>query len=232
MQAIGGEIRETEVRIQNSSVYAVFDGIVTQKNAEVGEVVSAMTAMAGTGANARGAVATLVDFDSLEVQIELVQTSLRGVELGAPVAIFLDAYPGEPYRGRVRQIWPTADRQKATVELRAEFLERDGRVLPQMGARVVFVTGDAATARPAEVRVPRPAVVGGAQPSVFLYQPSAETPARGTASRCAIALAADDPPGSGTLRVTDGLQGNEHVILDPPPGLGDGDAVRVKGELQ
>ena len=132
---IRATIAEIDVRIDKSSVFAPFDGIVVEKNAEVGEVVSSVS----SGANSRGAVVTLVDFNSLEVQIELAQTSLSAAQIGAPVRIELDAYKDRSYTGRVRQIWPTADRQKATVELRAEFLERDERILPELGVRVTFV---------------------------------------------------------------------------------------------
>ena len=123
VQSLQASLAEILVRLDKSTVYAPFSGVIVQKNAEVGEVVVA----SGGGANARGSVATLVDFDTLEVQIELSQTALEAARVGAPVLIYLDAYPEEGYRGQVRQVWPTASRAKATVELRAEFLERDER---------------------------------------------------------------------------------------------------------
>ena len=124
VQSLEASLMEVMVRLDKSTVYAPFSGVVVQKNAEVGEVVVA----SGGGTNARGSVATLVDFDTLEVQIELSQTALEAARVGAPLLIYLDAYPEEGYRGQVRQVWPTASRAKATVELRAEFLERDERL--------------------------------------------------------------------------------------------------------
>jgi RND family efflux transporter MFP subunit len=213
--ALEAAVKETEVRISKSSVYAPFDGVVTAKNAEVGEVVSSIA----SSGNSRGSVATLVDFDTLEVQVELAQTSLRAARQGAPVIIYLDAFPDRAYKGRVRQIWPTADRQKATVELRAEFLERDDLILPEMGVRVVFTADDVAAPADVQVRVPARAVVrSGAETAVFVVS-------NGKAARRVVTLAGE--PVDGAFLVTAGLAGGESVVLDPPPDLADGAEVRL-----
>ncbi|HEX5008921.1 MAG TPA: efflux RND transporter periplasmic adaptor subunit [Planctomycetota bacterium] len=207
-------LAEIEVQINKSSVYAPFDGVITAKNAEEGEVVSSISA----GANSRGSVATLVDFETLEVQIELAQTSLKAAREGAPVLIYLDAFPDKGYRGRVRQIWPTADRQKATVELRAEFLERDEHILPEMGVRVVFTGDEQAAAAEPEVLVPERAVLrAGDVAAVFVLDGE-------HVARRDIQV---DPPQRGNARVTAGLEGGETVVLDPPASLRDGQAVRL-----
>ena len=212
-------IAELDVLIENSSVFAPFAGVITAKNAEVGEVVSAI---GGSGPNARGAVATLVDFATLEVQVELSQASLDAARDGAPVDVFLDAYPDHRYSGRVRQIWPTANRQKATVELRVELLDLDDRVLPEMGVRVLFVEDteqDGPVSEP-RVLVPEAALVGPEdRRSVFLVTD-------GVVSLRAVSVEGD---AEGGLRaVTDGLAGNERVVLSPPEGLTDGAAVRLE----
>lgn len=215
-RAAAAGAREIEVMIEKSSVRAPFDGVITRKNAEIGEVVSAIGA---TGPNARGAVATLVDFATLEVQVELAQTSLAAARDEAAVLIYLDAYPEQAYRGQVRQIWPTADRQKATIELRCVFLERDERILPEMGVRVVFVPEDAGAEKPVEVLVPARALTGGAETAVFIYRDAA-------ARRRVVRAGAARP--DGFAAVERGLEGGELVILDPPADLRDGDAVRRK----
>lgn len=217
LDAAQAAIHEVEVLIEKSSVRAPFDGVITRKNAEIGEVVSAIGA---TGPNARGAVATLVDFATLEVQVELAQTSLGAARDGAPVLIYLDAFPEHAYRGKVRQIWPTADRVKATVELRCEFLERDERILPEMGVRVVFTAEEAVEEKPVEVLVPARALVDGGA-AVFLYD------AGHAVKRVA---QVGSPRADGLAPVASGLTGNELVILDPPAGLQDGDPVRRKEE--
>jgi HlyD family secretion protein len=208
-------LAEIDVMLSKSSVFAPFDGVITAKNAEVGEVVSSLSA----GANSRGSVATLVDFETLEVQIELAQTSLQAAREGAPVLIYLDAFPEKAYRGRVRQVWPTADRQKATVELRAEFLERDERILPEMGVRVVFTPeGDAAPREPV-VLVPERAVTAREGEAGVVFQLDGTRVARrevrlGEAAR-------------GQVPVLAGLAGGETVVLDPPASLADGDEVAL-----
>jgi len=207
-------LAEIEVQVAKSSVYAPFAGVITKKNAEVGEVVSSLSA----GANAVGSVATLVDFETLEVQVELAQTSLRAAREGAPVLIYLDAFPDDAFRGRVRQIWPTADRQKATVELRAEFLERDGRILPEMGVRVIFTADEEAQPPEPRVQAPERAVRRDADgPAAFVLE-------QGRVRRVALELGAAE---RGSVRVLSGLQGGETLVLDPPASLADGDEVRI-----
>jgi len=213
VRALHAAKAEIEVLISKSSVYAPFDGVITAKNAEVGEVVSSIA----SGVNSRGSVATLVDFDTLEVQVELAQTSLGAAKEGAPVQIFLDAFPDKGYAGRVRQVWPTADRQKATVEVRAEFLQRDERILPEMGVRVVFV-GESQASQPPAVMVPERALIGG-EPAVFVFD--------GThVARRDLKLG--ERASSGRREVLEGLTGGELVVLDPPASLSDGDEVKER----
>ncbi|NCF56396.1 MAG: efflux RND transporter periplasmic adaptor subunit, partial [Planctomycetia bacterium] len=202
------------VRLDKSTVYAPFSGVVVQKNAEVGEVVVA----SGGGTNARGSVATLVDFDTLEVQIELSQTALEAARVGAPLLIYLDAYPEEGYRGQVRQVWPTASRAKATVELRAEFLERDERLLPELGVRVVFVSEEESNPTPPMVLLPKSALIQGSEPAVFIIQD-------GLLEKRPLTLR-DDFDDS-LIEVGSGLIGGETVVMNPDPGLKAGDSVKI-----
>lgn len=214
VEALRAALAEAEVQLSRSSVFAPFAGVITARNAEVGEVVSSLSA----GANAVGSVATLVDFDTLEVQIELSQTALKAAREGAPVLIFLDAWPDRGYRGRVRQIWPTADREKFTVELRAEFLERDERILPEMRVRVVFTADESVAPPEPEVLLPA-AALGADGAHVFVVE-------QGRALRRAVRTGG--AAGDGRLRVLEGLEGGETVVLDPPAGLADGAAVSVR----
>ena len=208
-------LRKTEVR-------APFKGVVVLKDAEVGEVVSPNVV---GGSTARGSVATLVDFTSLEVQADLPETSLQGVEVGAPAQVFLDAYPSRPYRGKVSRIWPTANRQKATVEVRISFERLDERLRPEMGVRVVFAAAKegASPAKdegPAPLLVPSDALVKvDGREGVFVLE-------RGVASFVAIGLGERR---GGQVIVRAGLSGGERVVLSPPNELGDGDRVREEG---
>lgn len=213
------EARAQEVRVQidRASVLAPFAGVVTRKNAEVGEVVSAIGA---TGPNARGAVATVVDFDTLEVQVELAQAALAAARVDAPVSIFLDAYPDEALAGRVRQIWPTADRQKGTVELRVGFDVPDARVLPEMSVRVVFLDEEVSEEpTPIEVLVPSRALVADDVPEVFVVR---EGLARALRFEPQVGDDGDWLRRDDRVVVASGLAGGEVVVLAPPATLVDG----------
>ncbi len=216
VQSLQASLAEILVRLDKSTVYAPFSGVIVQKNAEVGEVVVA----SGGGANARGSVATLVDFDTLEVQIELSQTALVAARVGAPVLIYLDAYPEEGYRGQVRQVWPTASRAKATVELRAEFLERDERLLPELGVRVVFVPEEESNPTPPMVLLPKSALLPGEGNQVFVL-------VDGFVEKRSLTLRDDFD--NALIEVGSGLIGGETVIVNPPADLQEGDPVKIGG---
>jgi len=213
--SLTASIAEIETRIDKSTVYAPFSGVVVEKNAEVGEVVSSI----GGGANARGSVATLVDFDTLEVQIELAQTTLDAARIGAPVLIYLDAYPEQGYRGRIRQVWPTANRSKATVELRAEFIDRDEKLIPELGVRVVFVPESEANPTPPQVLLSKKALLLSESPTVLVVR-------NGIIEVRAITLR--DDLGDDLIEVGSGLIGGETVVIDPDPTLKSGDRVQVR----
>ena len=212
--------------LSKTEVRAPFDGVVVLKDAEVGEVVSP-TSLGGS--SARGSVATMVDFASLEVQCELPEKSLSGVVLGAPAAIYLDAFAEHRLAGRVDRIWPTANRQKATVEVRIKLEAPDTTLRPEMGCRVVFLDGPATApvegapkaeaALPPAVLLPETAVVTvDGKPAVFVVE-------RGVARARPVTIGARR---GASLPVTDGLQGGERVVVDPPPSLEDGDRVRIQ----
>ena len=216
VQSLQASLAEILVRLDKSTVYAPFSGVIVQKNAEVGEVVVA----SGGGANARGSVATLVDFDTLEVQIELSQTALEAARVGAPVLIYLDAYPEEGYRGQVRQVWPTASRAKATVELRAEFLERDERLLPELGVRVVFVPEEESNPTPPVVLLPKSALLPGDGNRVFVLVDGFVEVRE---------LTLRDDFDNDLIEVGAGLIGGETVIINPSAELQSGDPVQIGG---
>jgi multidrug resistance efflux pump len=122
--------------LDDTVVRAPFAGIVTVKAAQEGEMVSPVSAGGGF---TRTGIGTIVDMDSLEVEVDVSESFISRVQAGQPVAITLNAYPDRRIPGRVVAIIPTADRAKATVKVRVGFAERDAGVLPEMGARVAFL---------------------------------------------------------------------------------------------
>lgn len=128
-------VRATEVQLEYTLIRAPFDGVVLTKNANVGEVISPFGAAAGS----RGAIVSVADMSSLEVEADVSESNIEKIKEGMPCEITLDAYPEQRYPGFVNKIVPTADRAKATVLTKVRFKQRDNRVLPEMRAKVNFL---------------------------------------------------------------------------------------------
>jgi HlyD family secretion protein len=221
-------MRQAQAALDKTDVRAPFDGIVVLKDAEVGEVVSPNVQGGGT---ARGAVCTMVDFDSLEIQANVPESSLAAVHVGAACAVFLDADPDRKLPGRVDRIWPTADRQKATVEVRIVLLQRSEMLRPEMGVRVVFLqdapsgdpSGDPSGATGAAPRtglllVPDTALVeAGGRVSAFVLE-------RDTVRLQELRVTERK---NGRAAVESGLRAGQRIVLEPPTTLRDGDRVRL-----
>lgn len=125
-----------EVALENMLIRAPFDGTVLTKNADVGEIVAPFAA----SASSRAAVVTIADMTSLEVEADVSESNIERISADQPCEITLDAYPEKRYRAFVSKIVPTADRAKATVMVKVGFQSYDNRVLPEMSAKVLFLT--------------------------------------------------------------------------------------------
>lgn len=135
--------RSTEIQRQyldDMQIRAPFAGVVIAKAAQPGEMISPVAA--GGGFTATG-ICTIVDMESLEVEVDVNEAYINRVYPGQPATITLNAYPNDPYQAEVIAIIPAANRNQATVRVRVGFLERDTRVLPEMGVRVSFQDGNA-----------------------------------------------------------------------------------------
>jgi RND family efflux transporter MFP subunit len=122
------------------TIRAPFGGMVVSKNAQPGEMISPVSAGGGF---TRTGICTIVDMDSLEIEVDVNEAYIQRVVAGQPVSATLDAYPDWQIPAEVIAIVPTADRQKATVRVRIGFLERDERVLRDMGTKVAFLGAEA-----------------------------------------------------------------------------------------
>ncbi len=143
--------------LENTVIRAPFTGTVLRKEAEVGEVVAPSVG----GGLTRGAVVTMADLTTLEVEVDVNEAYIARVRKAQPARIILDAYPDTSFKGQVRQVVPTADRQRATVQVKVSILDRDPRILPEMGARVDFLDTTRVTAgaaAPSRFRMPAAAV--------------------------------------------------------------------------
>ena len=207
-----------QVQLDNTVIRAPFGGGVVAKSAQPGEMISPISAGGGF---TRTGIGTIVDMDSLEIQVDVNESYINRVAAGQPVEATLNAYPDWKIPGEVIAIIPTADRTKATVKVRIAIKARDPRIVPDMGVRVGFLEAKPAGAAPASpvtgVLVPPEAVRAEGSGSVaFVY-------VDGRVERRAVTLG---PDLAGQRRVVSGLRDGERVVLAPPTTLRDGQAVR------
>jgi len=215
--AADARIKMAEQDIDNCIVRAPFAGIVVSKDAQRGEMVSPISAGGGF---TRTGIATLVDMTSLEIEVDVNESYIARVRDGQPVTAILDAYPDWQIPGKVRTLIPTADRQKATVKVRASFDKLDPRILPDMGVKVTFL-GDEPTAAPSSGRVlvPRTAIRDdGGKPTVFLYRD-------GRVERRVVGLG---QARGNDQEVIAGLADGDQIVTAGAKDLRDGQRVSVK----
>jgi RND family efflux transporter MFP subunit len=129
-------LRGADVQIEYTLVRAPFDAVVLTKNADIGDIVTPI----GAAQNVQAAVVTIADMNSLLVEADVSESNLHQVKVGQPCEIQLDAFPDSRFRGEVHMIVPTADRTKATVMVKVKFLDKDSRILPEMSAKVAFLS--------------------------------------------------------------------------------------------
>lgn len=210
-------IAYARANLENTYIRAPFDGTVLRKDAEVGEVVAPV---ATGGGLTRGAVVTMADLQTLEVEVDVNEAYIAQISNGQPTRIALDAYPQASFAGTVRQIVPTADRQKATVQVKVAITDRDPRILPEMGARVEFLgeTAGEGEVAPPRIFVPAEAVRndGGAS-IVWVVR-------EGKVYRVEIEAG---PVSGGRREVRSGLSGGESIVIEPAGELEDGGKVNV-----
>ena len=129
-------MKEAEVSLEYTIIRAPFDAVVLTKNADIGDIVTPI----GAAADAKAAVVTIADMDSLKVEVDVSESNIEQVRVGQPCEIQLDALPNDRFRGVVHMIVPTADRSKASILVKTAFLEKDPRILPEMSAKVAFLS--------------------------------------------------------------------------------------------
>lgn len=122
--------------LEYTLIRAPFDAVVLTKDADVGDIVTPL----GAAANAKASVVTIADMSSLEVEADVSESNLSQVRPGQPCEIQLDALPEQRFRGEIHMIVPTADRSKATVMVKVRFIDKDSRILPEMSAKVAFLS--------------------------------------------------------------------------------------------
>ncbi|MFY9752166.1 MAG: efflux RND transporter periplasmic adaptor subunit [Candidatus Acidiferrales bacterium] len=219
VEAADARIGEAQQAVDNCVIRAPFDGVSVSKDAQVGEMVSPISAGGGF---TRTGISTIVDMNSLEIEVDVNEAYIARVEPGQPVNAVLDAYPDWQIPAKVRTVIPTADRDKATVKVRISFLKLDPRILPDMGVKVTFLGEETKK------------IAGAAEPVVLIPQEAV----RDESGKKIVYLVKDDQLERRAITLGDvvanqaqvlaGIAAGDRVVVKGPAALHDGEAVKIK----
>jgi RND family efflux transporter MFP subunit len=208
--------RAAKVAYEQTLIRAPFDGVVLTKNANVGDIVTPFSAAVDT----KGVVVTMADMETLEVEADVAEASLAKIRVDQPCEVQLDAFPDLRFAGVVNRMVPTVDRTKATLLVKVRFVQPDPRVLPDMSAKVAFLSRPVAAEEREAVNAVQPAAIAsrGGRSVVFVVRDGrvAEVPA--------------DPGrrlGDLVELKTGALVAGDRVVLRPGDKLRDGEHVRA-----
>lgn len=200
--------------VDYAQIRAPFDGVVISRSADVGDIVTPLA----SAADAKGAVVVVADMSSMEVNAEVSESSLSAIRVGQPCEIVLDAFADKRYRGEVSVIVPTVNRASATVTVKVRILDADPSILPDMSARVSFLSQPADAQQQAVLAVnPQAIATDDGQSRVYVL---------GDGDRV---RAVPVEPGAllgGVRAVTGPLKAGDTVVLEPGPRLGDGSRIK------
>ena len=215
IKASSAALRGAGVALDYTMIRAPFDAIVLTKNADIGDIVTPI----GAAANAKAAVVTIADMDSLQVEADVSESNLKQIKAGQPCEIQLDAVPDTRFKGVIHMIVPTADRTKATVMVKVKFLNIDSRILPEMSAKVAFLSREVS----GNEQQPRLAVsqkalkVRNGTTTVFLVK----------GIRVDEVKVAAGPQLGDMVEISDGLKPGEKIVISPPSKLRDGSRIKL-----
>ena len=216
-----GTVRVRAQELEDLLVRAPFDGVVVSKDAQPGEMVSPISAGGGF---TRTGIATIVDMDSREVEVDVNEAFINRVRNGQKAEAVLDAYPDWVIPSHVINIVPTADRQKATVRVRIGFDTLEPRILPDMGVKVSFLEDrdeSAAVAERPAVRIPSSAINRDGD-TAYVWRIR-----DGAAERVAVRVGGER---DGQIEVLSGINGGDRIVATPVEGLKEGVKIKSKGE--
>ena len=218
VKAAQAALKGANISLEYTLIRAPFKGVVLTKNADIGDIVTPI----GAAAEAKSAVVTIADMDSLQVEADVSESNLGLIKVGQPCEVQLDAVPGERLQGVIHMLVPTVDRSKATVMVKVRLLAKDSRILPQMSAKVAFLS--------------RPAIPGENQPRIAVSQ-AALVKRNGKESVFLVQgnRAMEKSVRTGVrmgdmIEVLEGARAGDKVVLSPPARLRDGSRIKVAEE--
>src|SRR5207248_642719 len=218
--AAGARVEVAKVNLENCYVRAPFDGRITQKLTDIGEIVfGAMSA--GTGG--RGGIASLADFSTLQVEADVSESQVSKLKLGTPAEIVLDAFPEKQFRGKVAEVRPRVDRAKATVTVKVAFVDDTTDVLPDMGAKVTFLARelDAAAQKAAPTPAISPDTVVDRGESKVVYVVGGDETVK-------LAPVVTGAPLGNLVTLRQGPPAGTKLVRSPPANLRDGMRIKEK----
>lgn len=223
IEVAGRSLAVQRREVNDMEIRAPFGGVVIAKAAQPGEMISPISAGGGF---TRTGICTIVDMDSLEVEVDVNEAYINRVYPDQPVTVTLNAYPDFPIPAGVIATIPAADRNKATVRVRIGFRERDPRILPDMGVRVAFLEeGDATPEAPVEaILVPKTAVAS-AEGQRYVWVVSESGDDRGMVARRDVTVGRSE---GSRIQVTAGLSNGERIVATAAgSALHDGDQINL-----
>ena len=216
VKASEAALQGATVALDYTNIRAPFDAVVLTKNADIGDIVTPL----GAAANVQAAVVTIADLGSLQVEADVSETNLGLVKTGQPCEIQLDALPASRFRGVVHMIVPTVDRSKATIMVKVRFLDKDPQVLPDMRAKVTFLSRPLKEEEQKSRTAVNPSALVnmGSQTSVFIVQGD-------RAVEKEIKLGQTF---GGMIEVLAGVEAGEKVVIKPSKRLRNGSRINIK----
>jgi len=221
VQTSEAKIREAQQAVDNCVINAPYDGIVVSKDAQVGEMVSPISAGGGF---TRTGIATIVDMNSNEIEVDVNESYIARVKDRQKVTAILDAYPNWEIPSHVRTVIPTADRQKATVKVRISFDKLDPRILPDMGIKVTFLSDE--PLKKADANAP---VVAALLPNEALHDENGKKIVflvkNDKLERRAVSVGSAQ---GAETEILSGIVAGDAVVVKGPANMQDGEAVQIK----
>jgi RND family efflux transporter MFP subunit len=215
VKSYSASLENTRVTLGYTMIRAPFDAIVLTKNADAGDIITPL----GAAANAKAAVVTIADMNSLQVEADVSESNIQKIRVGQPCEIQLDALPDSRFPGVIHMIVPTADRSKATIMVKVRFIDKDTRILPEMSAKVAFLTKPvSASDEKARTLIGNKTIVDhGGKKTVFLVSGNnvVQTPVTigGTFGEM--------------NEIINGVKAGDRVVINPPYKLKNGSRIKI-----
>lgn len=212
-------LEQAMVSLENTIIKAPFDGVVLTKNADVGDIVTPI----GSAVTAKASVVDIADLNSLYIEADVSEAYIKNVSVNQPVIIRLDAFPDKIYKGKVYRIIPTADRTKASIKVKISFLELDKNILPDMSAKLSFLSRELKKDEDSPILVlNKDAIIKEEDEKNFVYLL--------INNRIFKRYIVVGKEYEGNIEIKDGLKYGDKVVLNPQKGLKDGTKIKIVEE--